>query len=419
MFVVSLFTFGSMNTILMKVQFTMFSIGKTGEEEQFTKPAVGTLNMFLSMSLILIPYYIMKSRSKKKIAPDASPRSAPLLAPGAKSAKTPMPWWKTYLCIAVPSTFDLVATALCMVGIMYIPASVWQMLRGAEIVFAAILTVVVLRRPLYGFHWFGVAFCTAGIVAVGYAATAASAEAKSSADPAEDAAKAGMVLLGITLTLVGQIVQAGQIIAEEHLLEDMDMEPLLIVGVEGLWGTLVMLLVVYPVLWIIPGSDHGHAEDGVDTLALIKNSSTLMAMTLGFMFSCATYNVSGMLVTSALSGVMRVMLEATRTLCIWVFGLAWHYGVNPDSSFGEAWTNWSFLQLFGFFLLMLGQATYGEKIRWPCFYYPPAEEVDQSKFISPGAVRAGAFASPGRKLTELPSETGNGVDEAGINRVLD
>ena len=33
--------------------------------------------------------------------------------------------------VAVPAASDLLATALAAIGIMYIPASVWQMLRGA------------------------------------------------------------------------------------------------------------------------------------------------------------------------------------------------------------------------------------------------------------------------------------------------
>jgi hypothetical protein len=32
--------------------------------------------------------------------------------------------------VAVPAASDLLATALAAIGIMYIPASVWQMLRG-------------------------------------------------------------------------------------------------------------------------------------------------------------------------------------------------------------------------------------------------------------------------------------------------
>merc|ERR1712151_200101 len=87
---------------------------------------------------------------------------------------------------------------------------------------------------------------------------------------------------------------------------------------------------------------------------------------------------------------MRVMLEATRTLVIWLFCLCWHL-YDPASPFGETWTDWSFLQLVGFFVLAVGQATYGQKILWPCMFYPEPE-TSAENFVSPSALRAGTFS---------------------------
>ena len=36
-----------------------------------------------------------------------------------------------------------------------------------------------------------------------------------------------------------------------------------IIGFEGIWGVLMMVVVVYPALWLIPGPDHGHQEEGL------------------------------------------------------------------------------------------------------------------------------------------------------------
>merc|ERR1719172_45937 len=112
----------------------------------------------------------------------------------------------------------------------------------------------------------------------------------------------------------------------------------------------MMCVVVWPVLWLLPGSDHGHAEDIVDSLVMVKNSAPLARFVLLYIFSCATYNISGMCVTSVLSAVHRVMLEASRTLIVWFFDLGVHYLVDPSSSFGEVWTVWSYLQALGFVL---------------------------------------------------------------------
>lgn len=50
------------------------------------------------------------------------------------------------LPIAIPTFFDLVATVLMNVGLLYVTASVYQMMRGAEMLFAALFAVVFLKR---------------------------------------------------------------------------------------------------------------------------------------------------------------------------------------------------------------------------------------------------------------------------------
>merc|ERR1712228_622725 len=98
------------------------------------------------------------------------------------------------------------------------------------------------------------------------------------------------------------------------------------------------------------------------------------------------------------------MLEATRTLCIWLFNMSWFYFVDQTAPFAEPWTRWSSLQGLGFCVLVLGQATYGEKIKWPCFDYPaePETVVGEGAFVSPGALLAGTFPSPGSSHVRSP-----------------
>ena len=47
-----------------------------------------------------------------------------------------------------------------------------------------------------------------------------------------------------------------------------------------------------------------------------------------------------------------------RTMIIWGVGLFAHYQIDPSSPFGEQWTDSSQLQLFGFVILITGQATW-------------------------------------------------------------
>lgn len=71
------------------------------------------------------------------------------------------------LMLSIPTVFDLIATVLMNIGLLSVTASVYQMMRGAEMVFAAILAVTCLRRALNRLHYLGILACVCGIVLVG------------------------------------------------------------------------------------------------------------------------------------------------------------------------------------------------------------------------------------------------------------
>eukprot|EP00439_Symbiodinium_sp_Y106_P034613 s6177_g4.t1 len=343
------------------VAFTMSGTAD-GRQERFEKPWLMTFIMFVSMTLAL-PF---DAGMWRKSSPE------PLL--GGQVADR----WREKV-------------RLRSMGFLYIPASVWQLLRGAEIVFAAIFAVTCLHRRLYCFQYIGLAFCVAGIFLVGLASVWGDdmeAEAKG-----KDSGNVQLLLIGICLALAGQVVQAAQAVAEDAGIgEDVDLPGLQVVGFEGVWGALAMLVFVFPTLYMLPGQDHGHAEDEVNAYELLRINSMLTALMGLYIFSCATYNISGIAVTGALSAVHRVMIEALRTLIVWAFGLSIHYLVDPKSALGE---------VAGFLLLVIGQVIYGAMVKIPRLYYPPSEEMSHDVVASPGSLRNltalpdARFVSPG------------------------
>jgi drug/metabolite transporter (DMT)-like permease len=67
--------------------------------------------------------------------------------------------WREVFMLGIPTFFDLVATILMNVGLVSVTASVYQMLRGAEMLFAALFAVVFLGRKLNRYHYGGIACC--------------------------------------------------------------------------------------------------------------------------------------------------------------------------------------------------------------------------------------------------------------------
>jgi hypothetical protein len=66
---------------------------------------------------------------------------------------------KETLLLSIPSFFDLVATILMNIGLLSVTASVYQMMRGAEMLFAALFAIAFLQRRLNRFHLYGILCC--------------------------------------------------------------------------------------------------------------------------------------------------------------------------------------------------------------------------------------------------------------------
>merc|ERR1711937_215831 len=166
-------------------------------------------------------------------------------------------------------------------------------------------------------------------------------------------------------------------------MKEVDLPAPKIVGWEGSWGCIAMAVIFYPILYILPGKDHGHMEDVVDTYWQLKNSTGVFVCAVVYIFSCSTFNVTGIAVTGALTAVHRIILVAISTLLIWITGLIVHQ-FDPTAEFGEVWNpTYSPLQAFGFFVLIIGQLIYGNMLKVPFFKYPNKNKP--RKLMSPSA----------------------------------
>jgi hypothetical protein len=311
-----------------------------------------------------LPLAYWKEHAAKKAAA-ANGAAEPLLANGNGSASetngggggAPQKRGQArdILLLALPSVFDLIATILMNVGLLSVTASVYQMMRGAEMLFAAVFAVAFLRRRLNRRHYEGIAACAVGIACVG-ASSVLGGEGS-----ATHVVSRGEMLAGMGLIVLSQAVQAAQLTFEDFFMADLSMDPLKIVGFEGVYGSALMLGVLLPLAQILPGPEGlGFHEDSVETLRMIRGSPQLATVLAIDMAALLLYNVSGMLVTSHLGAVFRTVLETMRTLFVWLLGLLLYYTPLGGGRLGESWTRWSPLQACGFGVLVWGTLLYGQ-----------------------------------------------------------
>jgi len=363
-YLTGMLVFGTCTSISSKIQLSMFCTGWGGVIHTFDKPFFQSILMFGAMALALVLAIFVDLFNKVR-ATNATHDSEALLKKEKEDEGTAKKGTTSPLIMLIPCVFDLLASTIMTFGLIYISVSVFQMLRGSMMIFSTILSRIFLGRHVKPFQMVGLGVSCVALVVVGIAGT--------QMPQAGVESTAAQTLIGCALVVFSQLIQAGQLVTEEFLLKNLSLPPLKIVGYEGVWGTLLMVLVACPAAYVIPGTDfstmpHNSLENTWDSLLCMVTSAGLIGSLVVFFVAVLMYNVYGMLITDSFNAVNRTIFEAVRTTCIWVTDLI-IYVIWPTSGFGEIWSAWSWLELFGFSLLILATFLYNGILKIPFFNY--------------------------------------------------
>ncbi|GAA6004699.1 hypothetical protein JCM10207_000986 [Rhodosporidiobolus poonsookiae] len=252
----------------------------------------------------------------------------------------------------LPATCDILGTTFMNVGLFFVPVSIYQMLRGALVLWVGLFSVIFLKRTLTRAQWVALAVCMAGIAVVGAASLVGSG-----AQPEQEAAAEGSVspLVGVMLVLVAQIFTASQFVIEERIMEHTSVEPLLAAGYEGFFGlltTAAALLVAYQFWGSTPAGQGGYFDVKAGWHQLVDYPKVLGSSVV-IAFSIAMFNFCGLAVTRTVSATARSTIDSCRTLGIWLVSL--YLG----------WETFKFLQVIGFVLLVYGTSVFNGILAFP------------------------------------------------------
>lgn len=195
----------------------------------FNHPFVQALGMFLGEFMCWLVFVALSIRAAR--AGDTSfPRAKP----------------HSRFVYILPALCDMTATSVMYVGLSLTSSSIFQMLRGSVVIFTAILSVFFLKRKLKAHHWIGMVFVLGGTALVG-AATYICPAPKTGSNADANAT------LGNILVIVAQVVVAVQMVVEEKILGSYNIPALQVVGWEGMWGFLMLSIVLVIMYFINPG----------------------------------------------------------------------------------------------------------------------------------------------------------------------
>ncbi|VDM39435.1 unnamed protein product [Toxocara canis] len=257
-----------------------------------------------------------------------------------------------WLLFAAPAICDVVATSVQYIGLVLTSAASYQMLRGAVIIFTGLMSIVFLRMRLEAYRWAGMITVVVGLVIVGVADVVFTEETTTSTTTD--------IIIGDVLVIVAQVVVALQMVVEQKLLAGCDVPALFAVGLEGIYGFVILSIAMIPMYFIhvsslFSNSPEYRLEDALDAFNQMSRSGELVGALCLTFISIAFFNFAGVSVTKYMSATTRMVLDSVRTIIIWAVSIPLF-----DSQFIP-------LQILGFVFLVAGMFIYNDILFMPYF----------------------------------------------------
>jgi len=190
------------------------------------------------------------------------------------------------------------------------------MMRGLIVFITAMLSIIFLKRRLHRHHWSALFLIIAGIAVVGIAAL--SSDESSSSNPE----------VGIILLVASQFAAGAMFIVEEKLLGNYYLNPLKVVGWEGIWGVSIYTVLLFIFQFITncpetfcPKERNFHFEDSIMAFKQMADTPILIVYSIGVILSIAFFNALGLAVTKFASAAQRSTIDTSRTVLIWAICL--------------------------------------------------------------------------------------------------
>ncbi len=283
--------------------------------------------------------------------------------------------WRINLILLIPSLFDLVGSALSTIGLLYCTVSVYQLSRCTVIIVTAVLKAWVLKHPLSPNMWAGVAINAVAMILVGSTAFFEPPENTTQSETYGDAR------IGIMFILASCLVQGAQYVFEEKVMAFDSVPPLVLVGMEGIWGCILFLAFIFPFAFFAPGSDNGHYEDIWESFHMLGSNSLLLTLLIAFVLIVFLYNVFCIYITFLLNSIWHAIMDNCRPVAVWVCGLALYYSIGKV---GEPWTSSSWIELVGMITLFYGTAVYnGNLVFMNLSTHVPGSELEEGEEEEP------------------------------------
>ena len=266
-----------------------------------------------------------------------------------------IPW---YMKPAIPAVFNLLNSALRWASLLYIDASVSEMLiSGLELTLSVVAARVFRGRMVAKSRWVGVAIVAVGVIVIERANNSKHPEAEEyndddnndqdnyDSDGTRTIHTKAEVTIGVILIVLQSVLSVLQDIGEEIFIQAADFPATMMLGMEGLYGFCIGLIIY------ITLGEHLRIEDIDSTISMLRENTKLCWWVVGLPFLFLITGIFNIKATEVTSAMTRNVWKNLRTVLVWVIALCLYY-FGHNASYGESWhTPESYYILLGFIVM--------------------------------------------------------------------
>ena len=278
---------------------------------------------------------------------------------------------------ALPGFFGLFQSAMSSVTIAVLGVSIDYMMRSATLVGVALIARFWFGQQFHTYESVGVVLVVVSLILVGIASV------MNAGNSSTVLVSKGWAVVVLVLKTISQLSYSVKLSVEQFFTQQKRIHPAFVTGCESAWGFGIAVCLMLPIAHFMPGQEgNGVHEDLLDTIEQLRHNSMIIILIMTSLCIESIYQVSSVALTSASSAIVRTLVESFRNFLIWVVQLCLFYGLAQSETLGkykglgEEWSKGSWIQLFGYVVLIIGLLTYGgtfSRSRWKRYMFQPLE----------------------------------------------
>lgn len=342
---IALIITGSVNIILMKFQTRNLGLERSDVSIQ-------SFIVMLGQFLNLIIFYLRICFSKRRKRTHFRKYKNKSLMSGKLYSFSSLRIGVASLLFCSSSLFQLYALAV-------ISPTLYQMLLGCVIIFTPIISRIVLKKRMYKHTIVGM-ICTVVALSCICLSSYLLDEAKHDSKDAEGVE----LIMAIAMMICGLFLTSLQRVYEEWLLSKIEISAFRFVGLEGLYGILILTF-VHGIYFAYGYAAKVQFFDAGAAIAQILGSWPLIITSLMLIVSVTFYDLNGVIITRKVSATYRVVNDVLRTILIWLAEIL-IYDLQSDITnkwvylFANTW------KLISYMLLLFGNILINELMDVGC-----------------------------------------------------